>query len=274
MNSEHIEELIQMFTANAIDWGIKIILALVIFFVGKWIAKKITDLFRKTMTARNVDPTLTAFIINIIYYLALIFVCIAALSQVGIQTASLVAVIGAAGLAIGLALQGSLSNFAAGVMLILFRPLKVGDFVDAGGAMGTIREVGIFNSTMLTPDNKTIIVPNSNITGGNITNFSTQPERRVDFVIGVSYNSDVKRVKEVLAEVVNADERVIKEKGITIGLLELADSSVNFAVRQWVKSSDYWGVYFDLMENIKLRLDAEGIEIPFPQMDVHLDKPE
>jgi small conductance mechanosensitive channel len=274
MDQESIEEIMQMVTANAIDWGIKIVLALAIFFIGKWLAKKITDLIRKAMTSKDVDPTLSAFIVNIIYYLALAFIGIAALSQVGIQTASLVAVIGAAGLAIGLALQGSLSNFAAGVMLILFRPLKVGDFVDAGGAMGSVKEVGIFCSTILTGDNKTVIVPNSNITGGNITNFSTQPERRVDLVIGVSYDADIKMVKEVLSEVVNADARVLQEKGITIGLLELADSSVNFAVRQWVKSADYWGVYFDLMENIKLRLDAEGIEIPYPQMDVHLDKPE
>ncbi|BFM06308.1 mechanosensitive ion channel family protein [Halioxenophilus aromaticivorans] len=274
MDQENIEEIIQTLATNGIDWGGKILFALAIFFIGKWLAKKITDLIRRTMVSRNVDPTLTSFIVNIIYYLALAFVVIAALTKVGIQTASLVAVIGAAGLAIGLALQGSLSNFAAGVMLILFRPLKVGDFVEAGGAMGSVKEVGIFNSILLTPDNKTIVVPNSNITSENITNFSTQDERRVDLVIGVSYEADVKKVKEVLLEIVNADERILTEKGITIGLLELADSSVNFAVRQWVKSSDYWGVYFDLMENIKLRLDAEGIEIPYPQMDVHLDKPE
>lgn len=274
MDQESIKAIIEMVTTNAVDWGIKVFLALAIFVIGKWIARKVADLLRKTMTSRNVDPTLTAFVVNIIYYLALAFVVIAALSQVEIQTASLVAVIGAAGLAIGLALQGSLSNFAAGVMLILFRPLKVGDFVEAGGAMGTIKEVGIFNSILLTPDNKTIIVPNANITSDNIVNFSTQAERRVDLVIGVGYEADIKKVKHILADVVTADQRVLKEKGMTIGLLELGDSSVNFAVRQWVKSADYWDVYFDLMENIKLRLDAEGIEIPYPQMDIHLDKTE
>ncbi|WP_317930764.1 mechanosensitive ion channel family protein [Halioxenophilus sp. WMMB6] len=272
----NIEEIIEFLTTNAVNYaavyGVKIILAIVIFFVGKWLVKTITNLLKRTLTARNLDATLTSFITNIIYYLAMVVVIIAVLGQVGIQTASLVAVIGAAGLAVGLALQGSLSNFAAGVMIILFRPCRVGDFVEAGGTMGSIKEIGIFATTMLTPDNKTIIVPNSSIMGGNITNFSTQSERRVDLVIGVSYNADIKKVKEVLAAVVAADERVVKEKDVTIGLLELADSSVNFVVRPWVKTADYWPTYFDLMENIKLRLDAEGIEIPFPQMDVHLSK--
>lgn len=272
MDQENIDEIIQFVSTNAIDYGIKIILAVVIFAVGKWLAKTITKVLRKTLTARSVDATLVSFVTNIAYYLAMVVVVIAVLNQVGVQTASLVAVIGAAGLAIGLALQGSLANFAAGVMMILFRPCKVGDFIDAAGTAGTVRDIGIFATTLLTPDNKTIIVPNSSITGGNITNFSTQDERRVDLVIGVSYGADIKKVKEVLADVVNADERVNKEKPITIGLLELADSSVNFVVRPWTKTSDYWGVYFDLMENIKLRLDAEGIEIPFPQMDVHLSK--
>lgn len=274
MDQINIADIIELVTTNAIDWGIKLFLALVIFIVGKWIVKSITGLIRNAMSARNVDATLSAFITNILYYLALAFVVIAALSQVGIQTASLVAVIGAAGLAIGLALQGSLSNFAAGIMLILFRPLKVGDFVEAGGAMGTISEVGIFNSILLTPDNKTVVVPNSNITGDNITNFSTQSERRIDLVIGVSYDADIKKVKQVLSEVVAANPKILSAKGVTIGLLELADSSVNFAVRQWVNSADYWDVYFDLMENIKLRLDAEGIDFPYPQMDVHIDRSE
>ncbi len=180
--------------------------------------------------------------------------------------------LGAAGLAVGLALQGSLSNFAAGVMIILFKPCKTGDFVEAGGAMGTISEIGIFATILLTPDNKTIIVPNSNITGGNITNFSAQDERRVDLVVGVGYGSNIKQVKEVLAELVAADSRILADKETMIGVSELADSSVNFVLRPWVKASDYWGVYFDLTEAVKVRFDELGIEIPFPQMDVHVTK--
>ena len=272
MSEESINELIQFITTSAVDYGIKIILAIVIFLVGKWLAKKFTGFIDNTMTTRQVDPTLVSFTTNIIYYLSLVVVIIAVLNQVGIQTASLVAVVGAAGLAVGLALQGSLSNFAAGVMLILFRPCKVGDFIDAAGTMGSVKDIGIFATTMLTPDNKTIIVPNSSITGGNITNFSTQNERRVDLVIGVSYGADIKKTKEVLTEVIAAEERVLKDKPVTIGVLELADSSVNFAVRPWVNTSDYWPTYFDLMEAIKVKLDEAGIEIPFPQMDVHLSK--
>ncbi len=272
MSEESIQELIQFLTTNAVSYGIKIILAIVIFFVGQWLAKMMTGVVRKAMAARAVDATLISFITNIVYYLAMIVVVIAVLNQVGVQTASLIAVVGAAGLAVGLALQGSLSNFAAGVMLILFRPCKVGDFIDAAGTMGSVKDIGIFATTLLTPDNKTIIVPNSSITGGNITNFSTQQERRIDLVIGVSYGADIKAVKDVLTAVVDAEERILKDKPVTIGVLELADSSVNFAVRPWVNTSDYWPTYFDLMETIKLKLDEAGIEIPFPQMDVHLSK--
>ncbi|GAA6166384.1 mechanosensitive ion channel family protein [Sessilibacter corallicola] len=268
----NVEQYIAQIPVLISAYGIKIILALVIFFVGKWLAKTISKFIEGSMAKKSVDVTLSNFITNIIYYLILAFVIIAALSQVGIQTASLIAVLGAAGLAVGLALQGSLSNFAAGVMIILFKPCKTGDFIEAGGAMGTISEIGIFATILLTPDNKTIIVPNSNITGGNITNFSTQEERRVDLVVGVGYGSDIKQVKEVLAELVAADSRILTDKETMIAVSELADSSVNFVLRPWVKASDYWGVYFDLTEAVKVRFDELGIEIPFPQMDVHVTK--
>ncbi|GAB2197663.1 mechanosensitive ion channel family protein [Sessilibacter sp. MAH4] len=269
-----IEEIIEKFPGFVIAYGLKIVLAIVIFVVGKWIVKSVVGLIAKTMEKRSTDITLTSFLRSILYYLGMTVVIIAALSQVGIQTASLVAVIGAAGLAIGLALQGSLANFAAGVMLILFKPCKSGDFVEAGGATGTIKEIGIFATTLLTPDNKTIIVPNSGITGGNITNFSTQPIRRVDLVFGVSYGSDIKQVKQVLTDIVNAESRILTDKVVTIAVSQLADSSVNFVVRPWVNSADYWGVYFDITETVKMKFDELGIEIPFPQMDVHLSKSE
>lgn len=263
---------IQGYIDTGIAVGMKVLLAVAIYIVGKWVVKTVTGFIRKGMDAKGMDTTLSAFIVNIVYYLAMAFVVIAALGQLGVQTASLVAIIGAAGLAVGLALQGSLSNFAAGVMLILFRPMKVGDFVEAGGTSGAVKEIGIFCTTLLTPDNKTVIVPNSAVGGNNITNYSTQNRRRIDLVIGVSYGADIAQTKQLLESVVTADERVLADPGVTIGLVELADCSVNFAVRPWVATGDYWPTYFSLMENIKLKLDEAGIEIPFPQMDVHVDK--
>jgi small conductance mechanosensitive channel len=202
--------------------------------------------------------------------LALTMVIIAALGRLGVNTSSFVAVIAAAGLAIGFALQGSLANFAAGVMLIFFRPFKVGDYVEAGGVSGTVEEVQIFMTALKTPDNKAVVVPNSSITGGNIVNYSAKPIRRVDLVMGIGYGDDIKRAKQVLEQVVSEDDRVLDDPAPTIAVLELADSSVNFAVRPWVRTPDYWSVYFDLTERIKLEFDARGISIPFPQRDVHL----
>jgi small conductance mechanosensitive channel len=200
----------------------------------------------------------------------LIFVIIAALAQVGIQTTSLIAVLGAASLAIGLALQGSLANFAAGVLLIIFRPFKVGDYVECAGTAGAVDEMQIFTTQLKSPDNKKIIIPNAKLLGDVITNYSAQETRRVDLVIGVSYSDDLQKVEKVLTDILSQDERVLKDPAPTIAVLELADSSVNFAVRPWVKTGDYWNVYFALTKNIKMRLDAEGIAIPFPQRDVHL----
>lgn len=256
----------------AIVYGIKIALALAIYIVGKWIVGLISTAMQKAMDARDVDPTISKFVGSIAYYLMFAFVVIAALGQLGVQTASVVAIIGAAGLAVGFALQGTLSNFAAGVMMILLRPIKVGDFVEVAGTSGSVSEVAIFATTLLTGDNKTIIIANSAVMGGNIINYSTQPERRVDLVVGVGYGSNIQQVKDELQAIADAESRILHDKGVTIGVSELADSSVNLVFRTWVKSADYWGVYFALNERVKTRFDEVGIEIPFPQMDIHTDQ--
>jgi small conductance mechanosensitive channel len=251
-------------------FGLKILTAILIVVVGRWVARFIRDTSEKMMVRSKVDATLVSFVGNLIYISLLTFVILAALAQMGIQTTSFIAVIGAAGLAVGLALQGSLANFAAGVLMLIFRPFQVGDFVEGGGVTGIVEEIQIFTTQLRTLDNKTIIIPNAKITGDNITNYTRKETRRVDLVIGVSYREDIEKVKAVVADVLNGDERILKDPAPTIGVLELADSSVNFAVRPWVKTGDYWDVYFDTTEKIKKRFDAEGISIPFPQRDVHL----
>ncbi len=256
----------------AIQWGVKLGGAVLVFIIGKWIAKKLTNVVKGIMERANVETTLAKFLGDLTYVGLLILVIIAALGTLGVQTTSFIAILGAATLAVGLALQGNLSNFGAGVVLLLFRPFKVGDVVDAGGALGSVEEIGIFNTKMKTPDNKLVIIPNSNIVGGNITNFSAKDTRRVDLVIGVGYEDDLKKVKDELWKILNEDERILKDPPPTVAVSELADSSVNFVVRPWVKSGDYWNVYFDLLEKIKTRFDEVGITIPYPQMDVHLKK--
>ncbi len=251
-------------------YGLKVLAAVAIFIIGKWVAKRVVTILKKLMTKASIDETLVSFAGNIMYGLALAFVVIASLSQLGVETTSLAAVIAAAGLAIGLALQGSLSNLAAGVMIILFRPFKIGDFVEAGGASGIVEDISIFTTVFKTPDNRQVIVPNNAVTSSNITNFSAKPERRVDFLIGVSYSDDLKKVKEVLTKIVQAEERVLKDKEITIAVSALADSSVNLVCRSWVKTEDYWAVYWALTEAVKTTFDKEGISIPFPQRDLHV----
>lgn len=262
---------IQAVSEVIIPFGIKVALALAIYIIGKWVVRILSNVIKKGMSAKDVDPTVSKFVSSIAYYLMIAFVIIAALGQLGVQTGSVIAIIGAAGLAIGFALQGTLSNFAAGVMLILLRPIKVGDFVEVAGASGSVSEVAIFATTLLTGDNKTIIIANASVMGGNITNYSTQAERRVDLVVGVGYSSNIEQVKNELQAIADADERILHDKGVTIGVSELADSSVNLVFRNWVKSADYWPVYFALNERVKTRFDELGIEIPFPQMDVHTD---
>jgi small conductance mechanosensitive channel len=265
-NSEDMSKYVDM----AVHYGVQILLAIAIFIVGKWIAKRVKNLLEKGMMKAKVDDTLVQFLGNIAYGLMIAFVAIATLSQVGVQTASLAAILAAAGLAVGLALQGSLSNFASGVMLILFRPFKAGDFVEAGGTSGTVEEVSILTTIMKTPDNVRVIAPNSTIFSGVITNYSTNATRRVDLVVGVGYGDDLDKVKKTLEKVVSADKRVLKDPAVQIAVAELADSSVNLVVRPWVNAADYWGVKFDLTENIKKAFDKEGISIPFPQQDINV----
>ena len=270
-----MENLLSEDTLNQIQglltvYGLKVIAALAIFIIGRIIAKAIKAGVSKAMNKGGSDPILVSFTTNMLYAALLAFVIIASLGQLGIQTTSFIAILGAAGLAIGLALQGSLANFAAGVLMIIFRPFKKGDFIEGAGAAGVIEEVHIFNTVMRTGDNKTIIIPNGGLMGGNIINYSTKPTRRLDLVIGIGYDDDIKKAKLVLEELMQNEARILKDPAPTIGLLELADSSVNFAVRPWVNSADYWGVHFDLLESIKLRFDQEGISIPYPQQDIHL----
>jgi small conductance mechanosensitive channel len=251
-------------------YGLKIIAAILIFVVGRWIAKALRNVIKRMMTKGNVDEILISFVGNLTYIALLAFVIIAALNQLGIQTTSFIAIIGAAGLAIGLALQGSLANFAAGVLMIIFRPFQVGDYIEGAGVAGAVEKVHIFTTQLKTPDNKTIIIPNAKIMGDNITNYSAKDTRRVDMVIGVSYGDDLKKVREILEDILAKDDRILKDPAPTIGVLELGDNSVNFAVRPWVKRDDYWGTYFDVTETVKRRFDKEGISIPYPQRDVHL----
>jgi small conductance mechanosensitive channel len=251
-------------------YALNIAMAIVIFVVGKFVARKITNLIRKIMNKNeNIDPTLANFLDDIIYYVLMVIVLLTSLKQLGVDTTSFFAILGAAGLAIGLALKDSLGNFASGVMIILFKPFKVGDVINAAGVTGSVEEVSVFNTIMITPDNQKMIVPNGSILGGSITNINAKPQRRVDLVVGIGYDDDIKKAKNILNEIVEADERVLKEKGITVAVSELADSSVNFVVRAWVDTPDYWGVKFDLTESIKLTFDKEGISIPYPQQDVH-----
>lgn len=260
-----LADSIQSFVINAVSAG-------VIFFVGQYLVKLVSNFLKTTMLKRDMDPALAHFLYSMVRWGALAFVVIAALAQLGIQTASFVAIIGAAGLAVGLALQGSLSNFAAGVLILIFRPFKAGDFVEVAGTSGIVEKIQIFTTELRSPDNKQVIIPNSQVTGGNIINYSAKDTRRVDLVMGISYSDDIDKAKAVIEEVVKADEKVLADPEPVIAVHELADSSVNFVVRPWAKTEDYWAVYWGLTEALKKRFDQEGISIPFPQRDVHLFK--
>jgi small conductance mechanosensitive channel len=255
-----------------IYFGGKLLVALIIFYVGRIVAKMLVKGIRKVMQAQEVDKILEMFICNLTYWMVMVFVIIAAISQIGVQTTSLIAVMGAAGLAIGLALQGSLSNFAAGVLIVVFRPYRAGDFVEVAGSSGAVVQVQILTTVLKTGDNKQIVVPNAQIMNSIITNYSANDTRRIDMIIGVSYNDNLDKARDTLRELVNADKRIMQDPECLIAVAELADSSVNFFVRPWVASSDYWAVKFDLTEAIKKRFDQNGISFPFPQQDVHLYK--
>jgi len=267
-----ISQYIDMAITYISQYSLKIVSAILIFIIGKWVVKKLTVGAKKLMEKANIDKTLVEFAESLIYFALLLMVVLASLNTLGVNTTSFVAVFGAAGLAIGLALQGSLANIGAAVLIIIFRPFKVGDFVEAGGAVGTVDDINLFSTVISPIDNRTIIVPNSAIVGGNITNYSNKETRRVDHTFGIGYGDDLKLAKEVLLEILNSDERILKDPEPFVAVSELADSSVNFVTRAWVKSDDYWGVYFDLLERVKLTFDEKGISIPYPQMDIHTDK--
>lgn len=264
-----IQQLIETYI---LPWGINIVMAIAIFLVGKFIVGMLVRLSKKLMAKGRVDNILINFVASIISSILLLFVVIAALDQLGVETTSLIALIGAAGLAIGLALQGTLQNLASGVMLIIFRPFNDGDFVEVAGVSGVIETIGIFTTTMRSGDNREIIIPNGEIFGGTITNYSKRSTRRVDMVFGIGYDDDLKKAKKILNRILTEDERILKDPAPLVAVAELADSSVNFNVRPWCATEDYWDVYFDVHEKVKLTFDAEGISIPYPQMDVHQDK--
>ena len=270
-----MDTIINWFTENQVmieTFIINLVIAFLIIFVGKIIAKLIAKGVTKLLAHKKVDATVISFVTSLVYGLVVLISFIAAISHLGFNTSSLVAIVGAAGLAIGLALQGSLSNFASGILLITFKPFKAGDFVEVAGTAGVVEEVQIFSTQLKTPDNKTVIIPNGGITSGNIVNYSAKPTRRIDLVIGVGYSADLKQTKTILTDIVNRNELVLKDQEATIAVSELADSSVNFVVRPWVTTENYWPVYFDLLETIKIELDQAGIEIPFPQLSVHVNQ--
>jgi len=266
------EEVVTMVKTTGLEFAINLVTAIIIFYLGRLVVRVLTRGMRKVMEAQEVDKTLISFTSNLASTVLLTVVIIASVGALGVQTTSFIAVLGAAGLAIGLALQGSLSNFAAGVLIVLFRPYKVGDWIEAAGISGGVEEVQILTTILKTGDNKQVIVPNAQIMNSIITNYSANDTRRVDMVVGVSYDDDLDKVRSTLEELVAAEDRILDDPGCTIAVSALADSSVNFVVRPWVKTSDYWGVMFDMTEAIKKRFDKDGISFPFPQQDVHVYK--
>jgi len=270
-----MEAFMEFFTDDGllpmlIDWAVKIVLALAIYVIGKWVARRVTKLVSKLMNVRHVDATLVNFLGNIVYAILLVAVIMAALDTLGFPVTSLLAVVGAAGLAVGLALKDSLGNFAAGVMLVLFRPFSKGDFVEAAGVSGKVDDVQIFSTILTTPDNKQITIPNAQVYAGTITNYTAKDMRRLDMVFGVSYDDDLKVAKDVLTRVCTDHPKVLAEPALSIFVLSLGDNSVNFAVRPWAKTDDYWAVWGDVMEQGKVELEAAGCSIPYPQRDVHV----
>lgn len=262
-NSEQILDLI-------VDYGIKLALAIVVLIVGLLVVKALVNGLRHVLEKKNTDESLRGFLLSMAGISLKIMLYIAVIGMLGVQTTSFIAVLGAAGLAVGMALSGTLQNFAGGVMILIFKPFKVGDFIDAQGHSGTVNEIQIFNTILKTPDNKTIIIPNGGLANGSMTNYSTEPTRRVDWTIGIGYGDDADKAQEVIRKMMEADSRILKDPAPFVEVSELADSSVNFAARAWVNAADYWGVYFDMNKNVYKTFDKEGLNIPFPQMDVHV----
>ena len=257
-------------TPMLLPWAIRIVGAIAIFVIGRWVAKALTKALRSLMDRASIDTALAGFLSNIAYAALLALVIIAALDTLGVETTSVIAIFGAAGLAVGLALQGSLSNFAAGVMLMIFRPFKAGDYVSAGGVDGVVEQVRVFNTLVRTPDNREITVPNKRILDDNIVNFTARDTRRIDLVMGIGYDDDIRKAKEIIEKVIGEEARILEDPAPVIMVLELADSSVNIAVRPWVKTSDYWATRGDLLHQMKIELEGAGLSIPYPQRDVHL----
>ncbi len=266
----NVQSIVEFLKVNAVNYGIKIVGAVVIIVIGFWLARLVTKAIVKAFEKKKIDSTLSKFLSSIIKTVLYIVVILAALDTLEFKTTSLVAIIGAAGLAVGFALQGSLSNFASGVMLIIFRPFKVGEYISAAGESGTVDEIGIFTTVLNTPDNKVIIIPNAKLTGDNITNFSTKDTRRVDMVFGIGYGDDIDKARQTINQILADNDKILKDPTPAVLLSELADSSVNFSVRPWVKSADYWSVYYGTHEAVKKKFDELNISIPFPQTDVHL----
>ncbi len=265
-----MENITNWISENGTDWAIKIAVAIAIFIIGKIIARILANLVKRALERGGTDAMLVGFLGNITYGVLLVAVVLAAVDTLGVNVTSLMAILGAAGLAVGLALKDSLGNFAAGVMIIIFRPFKIGDYVDAGGAAGTIDEIGLFATLMHTPDNKRIIVPNGAIISGNITNVSAMPTRRVDLVFGIGYDDNIGQARDIIMGLLTSDERVLQDPAPAVTVGELGDSSVNLNVRPWVNAEDYWGLYFDLLENVKIKFDEAGISIPYPQQDGYM----
>lgn len=265
-----MDNIITQLEFYASQYGLNLLFAILILVVGLWLAKVLAKSLLNTLNKRNVDPTLSKFVTALTRIALITFVILAAINRVGIQTTSFVAVLGAAAFAVGFALQGSLSNFASGVMLIIFRPIKVGDFIEGAGQSGTVEEVGIFVTVLITPDNKVIYIPNSKLMGDSIINYSVKDKRRVDMVFGISYSDDIDKAKNVINQIISNDPRILKEPAPQIVVSALADSSVNFNVRPWVNATDYWGVYFDITEAVKKSFDDHKLSIPFPQRDVYI----
>lgn len=267
MDLEQIKEFI---LTNGVDLAINFLKALVILIVGLQVIRFLSKSFNKILTKRNVDESLKPFLKSLFYNILFILLILSVLSTVGIQMTSFVAILGAAGLAVGLSLQGTLQNFAGGVIILTIKPFKIGDFIEAQGFAGTVKAIYIFNTVLNTPDNKRIVIPNGKLSNESVTNYSAEDTRRVDMVFGIGYGDDIKKAKEVLERIVKSDERVLEEPAYSIKVASLGDSSVNFNVRPWVKTDDYWGLYWDFQERVKLEFDKEGISIPFPQRDVHI----
>ncbi len=265
-----MEAILTKISEYVATYWLRVVGAIVIFVVGRWLAGLISKLVGRAMTKAKVDATLTSFVQNLCHIALLVFVVIAAINKLGVETSSFAVVVGAAGLAIGFALQGSLANFAAGVMLVIFKPFKVGDFVELGGQMGTVKEIQIFNTILNSPDNVRVIVPNSQVTGSNILNYTVNGTRRIDLVMGVSYDDDLKKAQQIIERVLAEDSRILKDPPAEVAVSELGDSSVDFVIRPWVKAADYWNVRFDTTRKLKLALDESGITIPYPQYEIHV----